>query len=74
MGLSGMRTATVSSPPVVRYGTASLFFTTRVSGPGQKVSIRLTMVGLKNLVNWPMSLAREMWTIIGLSEGRPFAS
>ena len=55
--LSGILTATVSSPPVVLSGTPGFFFTTRVRGPGQKFSIRATMSGESILVNWPMSLA-----------------
>ena len=36
MGWDGMRTATVSSPPVVLSGTASPLLKIMVSGPGQK--------------------------------------
>ena len=72
--LSGILTATVSSPPVVLSGTPSFFLRTIVSGPGQKLSISATMSALSIGVSWPMSLALDMWTIIGLSLGLPFAS
>ena len=39
--LSGHRTATVDSPPVVRLGTQSRAGSTMVSGPGQKASASL---------------------------------
>ena len=43
---SGMRTATVSNPPVVLSGTSGFFFTTIVRGPGQKFSIIETILAL----------------------------
>jgi hypothetical protein len=39
-GWLGMRTATVSNPPVVTVGTLSVLGKTSVSGPGQNLSIR----------------------------------
>jgi len=72
--LSGILTATVSRPPVVRLGTPSFLFTTNVRGPGQKVSISVTMSGLSIGVSCPMSDALEICTIIGLSDGLPLAS
>ena len=72
--LSGILTATVSRPPVVLSGTSGFFFTTIVSGPGQKFSISATMSALSIGVSLPMSLALAIWTIIGLSEGLPFAA
>ena len=71
---SGIRTATVSSPPVVRSGTSGFFLTTMVSGPGQKFSMMATMSELSIGVSWPMSLALAICTIIGLSLGLPLAS
>ena len=55
--LSGILTATVSRPPVVLSGTHSFFFSTIVSGPGQKLSIKATISALSIGVSWPISLA-----------------
>jgi peptide chain release factor 1 len=57
IGLSGIRMATVFSPPVVMSGTLAFFGKTIVSGPGQKLSIMRTISGVSTGVNSPMLLA-----------------
>ena len=44
--VSGSLIPTVSSPPVVASGIPGFFFTTMVSGPGQKFSIKATISSL----------------------------
>ena len=70
--LSGMRMPTVSSPPVVTYGTSSVRSQIIVTGPGQKASITFTITGVTIGV---MSLSCSLFqicTMLGLSAGRPF--
>ena len=70
----GMRTATVLSPAVTSSGTRSLFGATIVSGPGQKVSIRICACFGILLQSWRTSLFFATCSISGLSEGLPFAA
>ena len=72
--LLGKRTATVSSPPVVSYGTSSLLRKIIVSGPGQKASASLLACGGKSSTIRGISSSRHTCTISGLSDGRPFAA
>ena len=70
---SGNLIATVSRPPLVSFGTISLFLNIIVKGPGQKWSASLTAVSgisVTNLLSWERS---EMCSISGLSEGLPLA-
>jgi len=70
----GMRTATVSSPPVVPYGTASLFGNIMVSGPGQNASISFFAVSGISATRGFKSEKSAMCAISGLSEGLPLAA
>ena len=70
----GQRTATVSSPAVVRRGTVSRHGSTMVSGPGQN---RRASSHAAPGMSRQMSVSRAgsaMWRISGLSWGRPLAS
>ena len=73
-GCAGMRTATVSSPPVVSRGIMSFFGKIIVSGPGQNASISFfALSGTSAAISYnPVSFA--ICAIRGLSEGRPFAA
>ena len=68
-----MRTATVSIPPVVAYGTASPFSTIMVRGPGQKASESFLASSGTVFAMRSKSEKSDMCTISGLSDGRPFA-
>ena len=71
---SGIRTATVSRPPVVPSGTFSFLLKIIVSGPGQKcAAISSTISGTDSTIA-PRSSSLAIWTISGLSDGRPFAA
>ena len=74
----GILTATVSSPPVVASGTIADFGKTIVSGPGQTSFISLKTssprVTIPPATRSSSSSASAIWTIIGLSDGLPFAS
>ena len=73
-GSLGIRTATVSRPPVVPCGTIPLLGNTKVKGPGQKASASfLPASGISDTSGFSPSKS-AMWAISGLSEGRPFAS
>ena len=78
VGLDGMRIATVSRPPVVISGTMSDFLKTMVSGPGQTFVMSIDASRLSDaappLISGYRSVASAIWTIIGLSDGRPFAA
>ena len=73
-GSSGSRIATVSSPPLVSRGTASLFGKIMVSGPGQKAAASRRALSGMFRTSGSISSTRAMWTISGLSLGRPFAA
>ena len=70
----GILMVTVSSPPVVTRGMMSLAGTTIVRGPGQQLSIRISMSWVLRSVSLLISSLCDMWTIIGLSEGLPLAA
>ena len=70
----GILTATVSSPPVVTLGTTGLAGTTIVRGPGQKTSASFFMSSVISKVRCSKSSLDDMCTIMGLSEGLPFAA
>ena len=73
-GWSGIRIATVSSPPVTQSGTWSAFCKITVIGPGQKCSIaRLALSGI-SLTRDSTICISHTWRINGLSEGLPFAA
>ena len=70
----GQRTATVSSPAVVRFGTRSRTGSTIVSGPGQKCSASShACAGMSWQID-SSSFGSEICKMRGLSCGRPFAS
>ena len=69
-----MRTATVSSPPVVSFGTIADFFMMIVSGPGQKASASFFAAAGISVTSGGSSSIALMWTISGLSEGRPLTA
>ena len=73
-GSLGMRTATVSSPPVVPYGTASLLGNIMVSGPGQNASISFPAASGISATRGFKSEKSAICAISGLSEGLPFAA
>ena len=74
-GCAGMRTATVASPAVTRRGTFSLFGKISVSGPGQKASIKARACAPgPPAISGASSAAAAMWTMSGLSPGRPLAA
>ena len=73
-GCDGMRTATVSSPPVVSFGTIADFFMMIVSGPGQKASASFFAAAGISATSGGSSSIALMWTISGLSEGRPLTA
>ena len=73
VGWEGQRTATVSSPPLVVRGTRSDLGRIMVRGPGQNTAAsRFAASGTSRTrgASWDTWL---MWTIRGLSEGRPLA-
>ena len=73
-GWFGQRTPTVSSPPVVRYGTTSFFGRIMVSGPGQNSSARrYALSGTFSQYRLSHVLSGT-WMMSGLSCGLPFAS
>ena len=71
---SGIRTATVSNPPVVPYGTRLLFIKTNVSGPGQNLSAKRLPTGIIPAVSGSNSSIQEICAIRGLSDGLPLAA
>ena len=73
VSLEGILIATVSSPPVVTDGTTAFLCKTKVMGPGQNSSISLAAVSLTSDASSSAASMVAMWTIIGLSLGRPFA-
>ena len=73
-GSDGIRTATVSSPPVVPFGTLPLFGKISVSGPGQNASISFFPASGISRTRGSMSSFFAMWAMRGLSDGRPFAA
>ena len=83
IGWDGIRIATVGSPPVVPSGTMASFGKMIVSGPGQKASISMyaffTMSGCVRFIvsrsaSFSTASVSAMWTISGLSLGRPLAA
>ena len=73
IGSEGIRTATVSMPPVVSYGILSFFRKIMVSGPGQKRSANAQAVcGTSSTIS-SKAFIFVICTISGLSEGRPLA-
>jgi hypothetical protein len=71
---SGILTATVDKPAVTREGTEDLFERTRVRGPGQNFRMSASAAA-GTLFTTLRSILRSLtWTMIGLSEGRPFAA
>ena len=72
--LSGIRTATVSRPPVTSSGTLLLFRYTMVSGPGQNSSISSLALSGTDFHRSFRSLFFAICSISGLSLGRPLAS
>ena len=73
-GWLGIRTATVSMPPVVVSGTRSERGSTIVSGPGQKASARIFAFSGMAAATSGRAERSAMWAIMGLSPGRPLAA
>jgi len=71
--LFGNLTATVSSPPVVPFGTLSLLLNIKVIGPGQKASINFFATSGTSVTKSSNIDTSAIWAISGLSEGLPFA-
>ena len=73
ISLSGMRTATVSSPPVTELGTISDLGKISVIGPGQNAVIIFLAIEFTSFT----ILCNIFWSFIcsinGLSDGLPFA-
>ena len=74
MGSAGIRTATVSSPPEVVSGTSADLGRMMVRGPGQKAAARASASLGSSRTNGAHSSMAWMWTIRGLSDGRPLAA
>ena len=75
MRLEGKRTATVSSPAVTTSGTPLLLCMISVRGPGQKASIKARACAPgPPAISGASSAAAAMWTMSGLSPGRPLAA
>ena len=73
-GCTGKRTATVFSPAVTSAGMAGAFSRIMVRGPGQKAE-RSFFARSGTWRTTPGSWERSlMWTMSGLSAGRPFAA
>ena len=73
-GSEGIRTATVSSPPEVVSGTRADFSRMMVRGPGQNRSASPLASGGTSFTRGGHSSIPWMWTMRGLSEGRPLAA
>ena len=73
-GWDGILIATVSSPPVVSFGTISFLLNIIVIGPGQNLSISFSAIGGISEASSATSARSAMWTIRGLSDGLPFAA
>ena len=74
IGSLGILTATVSNPPVVPYGTISVFSNIIVSGPGQNRLASASTSFEIFLATFSKSSKVAICTINGLSEGLPFAA
>ena len=72
--LSGMRTPTVSSPPVIRSGTMDLRRKISVIGPGKNAARSFSAIGGISAAMSSTIARSATWRISGLSDGRPFAS
>ena len=73
-GCEGQRTATVSRPPLVSYGTISDFGSIIVRGPGQNLSASRSALSGRALTSGAHCSTSVMCTISGLSPGLPLAS
>ena len=73
-GWLGIRMATVPSPPVMDFGTQSLFFKIMVSGPGQNFSARSFACAVTSQESSSSAFVSAICTISGLSDGLPFAA
>lgn len=73
VGWEGQRTATVSRPPLVCWGMTSDLGKMMVRGPGQKAAASFWALSGTSLTRGASWENRLMWTISGLSEGRPLA-
>ena len=74
IGCDGIRIATVSSPPVVSFGTLSDLKSIMVSGPGQNLSARALALPGMSFTKGVISSKLDICTISGLSDGLPFAA
>jgi hypothetical protein len=72
-GWDGIRTATLGRPAVASPGTASVFGSTIVSGPGQNLRASRSAAPLGTATR-PRSRSEAMWTIRGSFEGLPLAA
>ena len=73
-GCDGILMATVSSPPVVVCGTTSFLLSMMVSGPGQNASMSFFVSSLTVSASSYTLDVSAIWTMSGLSDGRPFAA
>ena len=73
-GWLGIRMATVSRPPVVVRGILDERGITMVRGPGQKASARILAFSGMAVTSSGRAESSAMWTIMGLSLGRPLAA
>ena len=73
VGWEGQRTATVSRPPLVSRGMRSDLGRMMVSGPGQKAAANFLALSGTSCTRGGRWAGLLMWTIRGLSEGRPLA-
>ena len=73
-GWTGMRTATVGSPAETPAGTRSLLGNIMVRGPGQNALARRLALSGTSQTSCASSSMAAIWTISGLSCGRPFAA
>ena len=73
-GWAGMRTATVSSPPDVSFGTRPDFGRMTVIGPGQNCPASRSSAAGSSRTSGATSSSEETCTMSGLSLGRPLAA
>ena len=70
----GKRTATLSNPPVVSFGTISAFGRIMVNGPGQYFSARILAFSGTSVTILSRSRISAICMINGLSDGLPLAA